>query len=319
MAGGFKEFEVEKIKGIVVEQGVKASELVKRMRHCGLQASELAKAVELIREMKRESATVFLTFTSNMVSSGLRELFAQLAREKFVDCIITGVGSIEEDLMKTKNDFLLGSFDADDVELHERGVNRIGNIFVPNAHYEWLERFLKPFFEKELEKQEALGRLLAPSELIHDLGLEISDENSFVHQATKNGIPVFCPAPTDGAFGLQVFFFKQDHPKFGIDVTADMKLLSQMVFNAKKTCGIILGGGVAKHHAIGVNIVRGGFDYAVYVSTGSEYDGSLSGARTREAVSWGKISEKAFAKNKTVFVEGDASIIFPLIMAGVKD
>ncbi len=312
------EFEAEKIKGITVESGVKASELVKRMRSCGLQASELAKAVEVIKEMKRDGATVFLTFTSNMVSCGLRELFAQLVREKFVDCIITGIGSVEEDLMKTESDFLQGSFDADDVELHERGVNRIGNIFVPNAHYEWLEKFLKPFFEKEFAKQEKAGRLLAPSELIHDLGLEINDENSFVYQAAKNNIPVFCPAPTDGAFGLQVFFFKQDRPKFGIDVTADMKRLSQIVFDAKKTGGIILGGGVAKHQAIGVNIVRGGFDYAVYVSTGSEYDGSLSGARTREAVSWGKINEEAFAKNKTAFVEGDASIVFPLIVAGVK-
>ncbi|NYZ77985.1 deoxyhypusine synthase family protein, partial [Candidatus Micrarchaeota archaeon] len=158
------EFEAEKIKGITVESGVKANELVKRMGHCGLQASELAKAVEVIKEMKRDGATVFLTFTSNMVSCGLRELFAQLVREKFVDCIITGIGSVEEDLMKTENDFLLGSFDADDVELHESGVNRIGNIFVPNAHYEWLEKFLKPFFEKEFAKQEKAGRLLAPSE-----------------------------------------------------------------------------------------------------------------------------------------------------------
>jgi deoxyhypusine synthase len=92
--------EAEKIKGIVVEPGVKASELVKRMRHCGLQAGELAKAVEVIKEMKRDGATVFLTFTSNMVSSGLRELFAQLVREKFIDCIITGIGSVMAELAR---------------------------------------------------------------------------------------------------------------------------------------------------------------------------------------------------------------------------
>ena len=43
---------------------------------------------------------------------------------------------------------------------------------------------------------------------------------------------------------------------------------------------------------------RNGADYAVYLNTGQEYDGSDSGARTDEAVSWGKI--KADAKQVKV-------------------
>ncbi len=304
---------VERIKGIRIEGNQSASDLVGQMRFAGLQASELGKAVEVIREMKKEKATVILTFTSNMVSSGLRELFAQLCEEKFVDAVITSIGSVEEDLIKTQKPFLLGDFNSNDARLHKVGINRIGNILVPNDRYVWLEKFLQPFFKKELEKQRKMERLLAPNELIRDLGLSLKDKNSFVFQCAKNDIPVFCPAPTDGAFGLQLFFFKQDHPEFGIDVSGDLKPLGDKVILSKKTGGIILGGGFAKHHAIGANILRGGFDYAVYVSTASEYDGSLSGAKTKEAVSWGKIKEKG----KTAYVEGDASIIFPLMMAGV--
>jgi len=302
------------VKGLKVSEKTGASELVESMRNVGFQATELGKAVEVVREMKRAKATVFLTFTSNMVSSGLRELFAQLCEENFVDAIITSIGSVEEDLMKTRAPFQLGSFNADDVELHKKGINRIGNIFVPNARYEWLENFLQPFFAKELKKQEKTGKLLSPREIIRDLGCRVKDKNSFVFQAAKNNIPVFCPAPTDGAFGLQVYFFKQDHPEFGIDVTADMNALAQLVFNSKKTGGIVLGGGFAKHHLIGANILRGGLDYAVYVTTATQYDGSLSGARVNEAVSWGKINAKA----KAVTVEGDATIVFPLLIAGVK-
>jgi deoxyhypusine synthase len=305
---------VETVKGIRIEGDESASDLVGQMRFAGLQASELGKAVGVIQEMKKVKATVFLTFTSNMVSSGLRELFAQLCKEKFVAVVITSIGSVEEDLIKTKKPFLCGNFDLDDKQLHKKGINRIGNILVPNDRYVWLEKFLQPFFKEELEKQNKFGRLLAPHELIRDLGLLIRDENSFVFQCAKNGIPVFCPAPTDGAFGLQLFLFKQDHPEFGIDVSGDLKPLSEKVLLSKKTGGIILGGGFAKHHAIGANILGGGFDFAVYVSTASEYDGSLSGAKTREAVSWGKIKEKG----KTAYVEGDASIVFPLIIAGVK-
>ena len=91
-----------------------------------------------------------------------------------------------------------------------------------------------------------------------------------------------------------------------------MKKLANIVMLAKKTGGIILGGGISKHHTIGANVVRGGLDYAVYLTTAAEWDGSLSGAKTNEAVSWGKISEKA----RPVTVHGDATITFPLIMAG---
>jgi deoxyhypusine synthase len=82
------------------------------------------------------------------------------------------------------------------------------------------------------------------------------------------------------------------------------------VLNADKTGGIILGGGISKHHTIGVNLLRGGLDYAVYVTTGFPWDGSLSGARTNEAVSWGKIKEEA----AQVTVDCDATIAFPMIM-----
>jgi len=92
-----------------------------------------------------------------------------------------------------------------------------------------------------------------------------------------------------------------------------MGKLAQIALDAGKSGGIVLGGGISKHHAIGVNLLRGGFDYAVYVTTSSPWDGSLSGARSNEGISWGKIKEKA----DHVTVDADASIAFPLIMAPI--
>ena len=157
--------------------------------------------------------------------------------------------------------------------------------------------------------------MISPSELSKRLGEKVEDENSFLYWAAKNEIPVFCPGVTDGAIGLQAYFFKQDHKDFVIDVTKDMKELADLTLNADKTAGIILGGGIAKHHVIGANIVRNGLDYAVYVTTASEFDGSLSGAQTREAKSWGKIQEQA----STATVYGDATILFPLMVAALKE
>ncbi len=301
------------IGGFSLSGSTSVRELVGQMRHAGLQATQVGQAAEVIEEMQKEKAVIILTFTTNLVTSGLREVFAELVKQKKVHAIITAIGSVEEDLMKTLVPFEQGSFDADDWQLREQGRNRVGNIIIPNEAYVRLEKALQPFFAKEFEKQQKLGRLLAPNEIIRDLGLELKDERSILFWAAKNNIPIFCPAPTDGAFGLQLYFFKQKHPTFGIDVAGDLKPLGQLVLDANKTGGIILGGGVAKHHAIGANILREGFDYAVYVSTGTPFDGSLSGARVNEAVSWGKVSSKA----KIVHVEADASIVFPLLAVGM--
>jgi deoxyhypusine synthase len=306
---------MDEIKGFKYKENKSVKELVNDFSGMGFQASHIKQAVDIIKKMKKEKATVILTFTSNMVSSGLRELFSELCRLKFIDAIITGVGSIEEDLMKTKKPFILGSFNLDDKELHQKGINRIGNILVENSHYEKLEDNLLPFFGHLLKLQKERKRMIGPSEIIYELGKIIDDENSILHWATKNNIPIFCPAMLDGAFGLQLYYFKQDYPEFGIDVTADMKAEADLILNADKTGGIILGGGFAKHHAIGMNIVRGGFDYAVYVTTSEAYDGSLSGASTSEAVSWSKIKEDANA----VVVHADATIAFPLIFLGMID
>lgn len=61
----------------------------------------------------------------------------------------------------------------------------------------------------------------------------------------------------------------------------------------RKTGMIILGGGLPKHHICNANMMRNGADYAVFINTAQEFDGSDSGARPDEAVSWGKIRGSA--------------------------
>lgn len=305
--------EFEQIKGLDINS-TNVLDIIQSMKNIGFQATHLGQALDVLRKIKQDKARVFLSFTSNMVSSGLREIFAQLVKEKLVDVIITSVGSIEEDMMKSKKPFLLGNFNASDIDLHRKGINRIGNIFVPSDRYELFEDMIIPIFQKFDDLQKKTGKMVSPSELIHEIGLTLKDENSILYWASKNNIPVFCPGITDGALGLQVYFFKHAHKEFGIDVTGDMKKLADLTLEANKTAGIILGGGIAKHHLIGVNILRQGLDYAIYVSTGIEGDGSLSGARPKEAKSWSKIKEDA----NNVCVEGDATIIFPLLAIAMK-
>ena len=301
---------MDEILDYSMNKGMKASDLVGQMASAGFQASEIGEAARIIREMRKAKATVFLSFTANMVASGLRGIFAQMARDRMVDVIITTGGSIDHDIIRAGKSYLKGDFALDDAELHKKGINRLGNILVPNDRYVFLEKRMQKIFS-DLKN---IKSTWTPSELILEIGKTIGDEGSFLHWAAKNGIPVFCPGITDSAIGLQLYFFRQDNKDFHIDVAGDMKL-AEIVINSEKRGGIILGGGIAKHHTIGVNILRDGLDYAVYVTTSAPWDGSLSGATASEAKSWSKIKEKG----TTATVYGDAAVVFPLIMAGVLD
>jgi deoxyhypusine synthase len=150
---------------------------------------------------------------------------------------------------------------------------------------------------------------MAGYELIWEFGKRLENEDSIIYWAYKNKIPIFIPGLTDGAFGSQLWMFYQEHKDFKIDVFKDEQALADLVFPAKKSGALMIGGGISKHHTIWWNQYRDGLDYVVYLTTAQEYDGSLSGAKINEAISWGKVREDA----KHVTVEGDATVILPLL------
>jgi len=151
-------------------------------------------------------------------------------------------------------------------------------------------------------------REISGKELIWEFGKR-ANRSSILYWAWKNKIPIYVPGILDGAFGSQLWLFRQDHRGFKLDQFSDQQELADIVFGAKRAGALMIGGGISKHHTIWWNAFRGGLDYAVYITTAPEWDGSLSGARMREAVSWGKVKEKA----KYVTVEGDATVLLPLI------
>ena len=127
---------METIKDFKWNQGMNVLELVEKIGKIGFQGTELNKASNVVLKMKKEGAKIFLTFTSNMVTSGLRGFFAQLIKLKIPYAIVTTVGSIEEDIMKAHGEkFIIGKFNSDDVSLYEKGINRVGNLFISNESY----------------------------------------------------------------------------------------------------------------------------------------------------------------------------------------
>src|SRR3989344_707109 len=281
------------ITGYDFEQGLHLPGLIKAFAGSGFQATNLAQGIEIAKAMQREKVTIFLSYTSNQVSSGNREIIKYLVKHKKVQVLVTSAGGIEEDIIKCLKPFVLGQFEASGRMLFEHGINRIGNVFVPNDRFTYFDLFMQEFLLEMYEKGKKEGKIFTPHELIREIGLKINDERSVLYWAAKHDIPVFCPGLIDGSFGDMIFFFKQSHPDFYVDVAGEIKAIVDLTLNADKTGGIILGGGISKHFALNANIFREGFDYVVYVNTAQEFDGSDSGARVEEAITWGKVKPEA--------------------------
>jgi deoxyhypusine synthase len=296
------------VKDYEFPEDMSVTELVKQMEDAwGFTAGKLAVGVNILENMINTKGCVkFLSFTGNLVATGTRGVFKELVKRKLVDVVITACGTLDHDLARCWRNYYRGSFVMNDSRLHEQGVNRLGNVLVPNDSYgtvieEKMQGLLSDLYKEG--KREVSG-----SELTREIGKRCCNESSILYWAAKNDIPVIVPGITDGAVGYQTWMFSQDHD-FKLNLLKDSGQLNDIVFDAKKSGALIVGGGISKHHTIWWNQFKDGLDYVVYVSTADEWDGSLSGARPREAVSWGKISEKA----RRIMVEGDASVILPVI------
>ncbi len=283
----------------------------------GFSAKHVATGVDILEAMMHDKdCTKILSFPACIMATGTRGIIKELLKRKLFDVVITTAGTLDHDLARLWKPYYQGTFMADDRELHQRGINRLGNIFIPIASYGTiLEQKLQPIINdlyKETQKWSTKDLVWAVGQR---LDKEKKKEDSVLYWAWKNRIPVYIPGITDGAFGCQLWMYYQEHRNLTIDLFKDEQELSDLVFEAKKTGAFVIGGGISKHHTIWWNQFKGGLDYAVYITTAVEWDGSLSGAQTREAISWGKIAERA----QNITIEGDATVLMPLMVGALID
>ncbi|KAI6184225.1 hypothetical protein M3Y97_00573300 [Aphelenchoides bicaudatus] len=321
------EHDLEEVKGYNFNNGIDYNKIMESYLTTGFQATHFGKAVEIVRKMiesrkqpctlfesefaypegrKKSGCTIFLGYTSNMVTSGLRDIFRYLAEHNMIDCIVTSAGGIEEDFIKCLKPTFVGDFHLSGSELRKKGLNRAGNLLIPNSNYCAFENWLTPILEQMSKEQPETS--WTPSKFIDRLGKEINNPESIYYWAHRNRIPVFCPALTDGSLGDMIYFFnaRAQHP-LKLDIAEDLGHINTMAVKSERTGVIILGGGFVKHHICNANLMRNGADFAIYINTGQEFDGSDSGASPDEAVSWGKLRHGI----DPIKVSADATLVFP--------
>jgi len=272
----------------------------------GFESRNLAESLDILTTMiKDDNCQKFLSFVAAIISTGLRGIVKDMLKNKWFNVVITTCGALDHDIARHFSNYNEGSFTLDDAMLAKENIHRLGNVLVPMDSYgPLIEEKMQLFLEEEYNKG---TREMSTEDICKMIGSHLG-EDSFLYWASKNDIKVIVPGIVDGAVGSQIWMFTQKHADFKLNITKDAATLSGIIFKAKKSGALMLGGGISKHHTLWWNQYRDGLDFAVYITTAQEFDGSSSGALVREAISWGKVTQNA--KQTTIHAEITTALPF---------
>ncbi|RMW37249.1 MAG: deoxyhypusine synthase [Nitrosopumilus sp.] len=300
------------VKDIEIDSNTSIEKIFEELsKSGGFESVNLSTGVEILSEMIADKQCLkFISFVGAVVSTGLRGILKDMLKNKWFDVAITTCGALDHDIARHFSDYKEGSFTMDDNELADQDIHRLGNVLVPMDSYgPLIEEKMQAFLEEEYQNG---VKEMTTAEICKMIGKHLG-EDSFLYWAYKNNISVVVPGIMDGAVGSQIWLFTQKHNDFKLNMAGDADLLSGFIFKAEKSGAFMIGGGISKHHTLWWNQYREGLDYAFYITTAQEFDGSLSGALVREAISWGKVTQKA--KQSTLHAE--VTTILPFIYAAL--
>src|SRR5262249_7759439 len=273
-------------------------------------AARLKEGARLLTErMLQVDVTVAMSLTGALTPAGLgMSAIIPLLEAGFVDWIVSTGAHLYHDAH-----FGLGlsmhqvTFHADDVELREKGVVRIYDIFFDynvllDTDAFFREIIAAPEFQRAMSTAEfhfLCGRYLRARE--DKLGLK---HRSLLAAAWEYGVPVYTSSPGDSSIGMNVAAKAPGGDQLLLDVNADVNETAAIVWDAKSHGGKsgvwILGGGSPKNFLLQtepqiqevLGIAEKGHDYFLAVTDARPDSGGLSGATPAEAGSSGKIGTR---------------------------
>jgi len=300
------------VKDIEIDSNTSIEKIFEELsKSGGFESVNLSDGLDILTKMISDDTCLkFVSFVGAVVSTGLRGIIKDMLKNKWFDVVLTTCGALDHDIAKHFSNYNEGSFTMDDNELAEQNIHRLGNVLVPMDNYgPLIEEKMQSFLEEEYKNG---VKEMSTAEICKMIGKHLG-EDSFLYWAYKNDISVVVPGIMDGAVGSQIWLFAQSHSDFKLNLIGDANLLSGYIFKAEKSGAFMIGGGISKHHTLWWNQYREGLDYAFYITTAQEFDGSLSGALVREAISWGKVTKTA----RQATLHAEVTTILPFIYAAL--
>jgi deoxyhypusine synthase len=282
------------------------------------------------QRMLQPETTVGMSLTGAMTPAGIgMSCLIPLMEAGFVDWIISTGANLYHDAHFALGLALhRGRHDADDVELRDKGVVRIYDIF-----FDYDVLLSTDAFVREVSAREEFQRPMSSAEYHYLLGGYLKErekalglsKRSVLSTAHELGVPIYTSSPGDSSIGMNVAEQALAGSRLRFDVSADVNETAAIVLEAKRTGGrsgvLIVGGGSPKNFMLQtepqiqevLGIDEKGHDYFLQMTDARPDVGGLSGATPAEAVSWGKIDPDQLPG--TVVVYADNTLTLPLLTA----
>jgi deoxyhypusine synthase len=287
--------------------------------------------------LKEKDLTIIMGFSGSMSTAGQWKIVNWLMENRFIDVLVSTGANVSEDIVDAMGlGYWQGSHMANDMALLKADVNRYYDVYGKETDYRKMEEQMTEFL-LTLKTDFAYSSM----ELLYLFGKYLNKQGvkSIAAVAAENGVPIFCPAITDSAYGEAFLMAKNQ----GHNITLNqVKEFDQFVGIGEKTrdIGVIyIGGGVPKDFTqlIAISVSpktmdegvpgREGFrrksikeyyyphKYAIQITTDSPQWGGLSGCTLEEAISWGKIR----SEGKRAVCYCDATIALPIITHALNE
>jgi deoxyhypusine synthase len=286
------------------------------------------------QRMLEADVTVGMSLTGAMTPAGLgMSTIIPLMESGFVDWIIsTGANLYHDAHFGLGLAMHQGTPHADDVELRDKGVVRIYDIF-----FDYSVLLSTDAFIREVSAREEFQRPMSTAEYHFLLGGYIAERERVLGLSRRSvlavahalAVPIYTSSPGDSSIGMNVAEQALAGSKLRYDVSADVNETASIVLEAKRSGGksacLIVGGGSPKNFMLQtepqiqevLGIDEKGHDYFLQLTDARPDTGGLSGATPAEAVSWGKIDPSMLPS--TVVCYGDTTLTLPLLTAYARN
>ncbi len=309
----------EPVKHIKIDGKLTVDQLIQQFKNSGsFGAGRLAEACDVYEQMVRQQdCTIFLSLAGAMVPAGMRSMIADLIRQGLVDVVVsTGANMVHDAIEAVGGHHYKGTSLADDAKLYKQNIYRIYDIFVSEEDFLRLDHKLVEIYN-ELAADKTTT--LSSTRFAYELGKHLEDKESILHAAYESKVPIFLPAVRDSEFAY-AYWLHASQRKFQdtllVDAFKDVPEIMHICKNSDKNGMIVIGGGVPRNTVQSAALaMRNPMDYAIVITMDRAETGGLSGSTLEETVSWGKVKEKA----GKVMVFADAMIVFPMMVASVKE
>ena len=301
-------------------------------------AGALSDCVESIRIFLDNGGRLMITLAGAMSTAEIGKTLAPAIRSQKVHAICCTGANLEEDLFNliARSDYERipnwRDFSAsDDLDLHERGLNRVTDVAIPEQE---AIRYVEKQMLELWKDAEAAGDRRFPHEYIYDLLLhgdldfDGDPSESWLMAAADANLPIFTPGWEDSTLGnilvarvIDLTLSSQDIVLSGLHA---MQALADWYREDDSPTGLLqVGGGIAGDFPIcvvpmlrqDVGIDVNLWSWFAQISESRPSYGGYSGAPPNEKISWGKLS----LETPTFVIESDASIVLPLILEAIME